>query len=289
MRRIAAAFCALLIAGSVNAFTPHAGLWNNAAEGGDGFNIIVQNGVLVVTIFSYKTNGDSEWYISSGPLTNGGRSYTGTLDKYRNGRCISCAWKQNAPAGNDGAIFITFSTETTGTVTVGGRTTTIQVFDFGFGAPPDGLLGEWLFTEEIGSSVFAERFTFTTKLGATTSGNGAVYDAAARAVCELQLTGLFAGKVYCVDFAASNDTVNNQYLFRYGVDETYDGEWISPTTLRSYPMKGFRVTDPKGNARVQQTSERAKNEPMDRSDLVLNVDARAALAEIAARLRTMMQ
>jgi len=284
MKSIIAALSGLLLAANAWAFTPHAGLWNNAAESGDGFNIVVQNGVLVVTIFSYKANGDSEWYLASGPLTAGGRTFSGSLEKYRNGRCISCAWKAIAPGGSDGTITINFSSETTGTVLLpGGRVTQIETYDFGFGPPPQGLLGQWLFTEEI-ISTFAERFDLTTILGATENGNGIASDPVRAAGCELQVRGPAAGLVLCVDLDSLGE-VENQYSFRLGIDETYDGAWVSPITFNAFPMKGFRVKDPKGNARATDAPAPRKVEPVDRMARALDPALAEGLAAIAAGVR----
>ena len=60
--------------------TPVAGLWWNPSESGSGYNLDVKNGVLVVTIYSYKDSGEAQWYITSGPITN--NSFTGTINKY---------------------------------------------------------------------------------------------------------------------------------------------------------------------------------------------------------------
>ncbi len=284
MKGIIAAFAGLLLAANACAFTPHAGLWNNAAEPGDGFNIVVQNGILVVTIFSYEANGDSEWYLASGPLTAGGRMFTGSLDKYRNGRCISCAWKATTPSGSDGTITINFSSETTATVLLpGGRTTAIETYDFGFGPPPQGLLGQWLFTEEI-ISTFAERFDFTTIFAPSANGNGIAADPARSAGCELQVRGPAVGLVLCIDLDSLGNA-ENQYSFRLGIDETYDGVWVSPTTFNAFPMKGFRVKDPKGNARVVDAPAPRKVEPQDRAARVLDPALAEGFAAIAAALR----
>jgi hypothetical protein len=102
--------------------TPAVGLWWNPAESGSGYNIDVKHGVLVLTVYSYKSNGDSEWYIATGTLTNAGRSFVGSLDKTRNGQCISCPYKAPTPGGSDGQVTIEFSSATNGTMTLpGGR------------------------------------------------------------------------------------------------------------------------------------------------------------------------
>jgi hypothetical protein len=38
--------------------------------------------------------------------------------------------------------------------------------------------------------------------------------------------------------------VQNGYSFIFGLDETFSGSWISPTTSTRFPMKGFKVKSP---------------------------------------------
>ena len=108
------------------AMTPQVGLWWSPNESGSGYNIDYKNGTLVVTVFSYKANGDSQWYLAAGPLS--GTHFTATLDKYTAGQCINCAYAGRPNIiGNDGVISITFSSATSAIVTLpGGRTTSIQ-------------------------------------------------------------------------------------------------------------------------------------------------------------------
>ena len=111
------------------AFTPVTGLWWNPNESGRGYNIQVQRGVLVVTMFSYTTVGDSIWYLAVGPLTNagGGVAATATLDIYRGGQCASCMYQKPTTISNDGAISVSFTSPTAASVQLpGGRITQIQ-------------------------------------------------------------------------------------------------------------------------------------------------------------------
>lgn len=111
------------------AFMPFAGLWWNPEESGSGYNIQVQHGVVVATIFSYTAAGDPVWYYAFGPLSNAGSgvAVTGTLDKYRDGQCASCPYRYPAAMGSDGAFTMIFSSPTAATVQLpGGRATSIQ-------------------------------------------------------------------------------------------------------------------------------------------------------------------
>ena len=112
----------LVIGGGGAAFNPPPGIWENANEIGTGYSLDFKHGVLVVVFYSFNPNGTAQWYISSGPLV--GSTFTGTLDKFVNGQCISasCAYRYPALAGNDGAVTIIFSSDTTATMYLpGGR------------------------------------------------------------------------------------------------------------------------------------------------------------------------
>ena len=107
------------------AVVPRAGVWWNPNESGSGYIFDVRNGTLVITIFSYESGtGHSEWYLSSGPLTENGTRYVGTLDKYRNGQCISCPYVAPTLIGNDGTITVTFTSATSATLSLPGNRTT---------------------------------------------------------------------------------------------------------------------------------------------------------------------
>lgn len=111
---------------AIGEVTPQAGLWWNPDESGSGYALDYKHGVLVVTTYSYRTDGSAQWYLTSGPVVN--NVFTATLDKYTNGQCISCPYT-GRPAGgtNDGSMTITFNNETSATVKLpGGREFHIQ-------------------------------------------------------------------------------------------------------------------------------------------------------------------
>jgi hypothetical protein len=112
-------------------FTPVKGLWWNPTESGSGYMLDLRHGVMVVTVYSYTATGEPQWYIASGPLTNGGREFTRPLEKYRGGQCISCPYQQPSPSGTDGNVSIRFDSPTSAVMTLpGGRVTRIQPQDF---------------------------------------------------------------------------------------------------------------------------------------------------------------
>jgi hypothetical protein len=92
--------------------TPENGMWWNPAESGTGYQLDVQHGVLVMTLYSYTAAGAPIWYIATGPIINNG--FNAPLQKYANGQCISCAYVAPIVNGNDGAVSILFTSPTTG-------------------------------------------------------------------------------------------------------------------------------------------------------------------------------
>ena len=117
-----------------------------------------------------------------------------------------------------------------------------------FAGPPQGLLGEWVFVHDVGSTTFAERYNFATLLPASVNGNGVVADLARNATCELATSTQFVGLVVCGQTDAAGKP-QNVYVFHFGLDETFDGYWQSPTTLAQYPMKGFKTKSKSGFTR----------------------------------------
>ena len=109
------------------AIVPVGGVYYDPNQSGSGFGFDYQNGTLIVEVYSYLQGGAAQWYLSAGPVVN--NVYTGTLDKYTGGQCISCAFVAPTLVGNDGTVTITFTSPTTATVDLpGGRHFQIQRF-----------------------------------------------------------------------------------------------------------------------------------------------------------------
>jgi hypothetical protein len=242
MKQLFAALFLFAIAASATAFQPRSGVWANLHESGSGYTIEIQEGVLVVMIYSYQSGGAPQWYLSAGPMTNDQHNFTGTLDKYVGGQCISCVYSGRPTLiGNDGSISIVFTSETSAMLTLpGGRTTEIQSYNFAIGDPPNGLLGEWVFFYQVGTTTTANRFDLSSELPPSANGNGIAADPTELAGCELQTSGGAAGLVVCV-VVSSAGALQYGYGFRFGLDQTYDGIWLSGDGRTIYPMKGFKV------------------------------------------------
>jgi len=107
----------IVVAPPIPGATPQAGLWWDPAQQGVGYSITVRNGIAVVVVYAFTPGGTPIWYLTSGPLTSNGQTYTATLDRYVGGPCLICAdVRFPLAAGNDGAFTIVFHSATSATV-----------------------------------------------------------------------------------------------------------------------------------------------------------------------------
>ncbi len=133
-----------LSCGAAHAFTPESGFWWNPNEAGRGYNIEIQDNVLALSVYAFANGGAATWYTSAGTLQGNAR-YTGQLDAFTGGQCLSCNYN-GFPAtqtGAGGPVSIVFNTETTATMTIGGRTFNIERQNFRLGDKTELMLGEW--------------------------------------------------------------------------------------------------------------------------------------------------
>ena len=242
------------------AFQPRTGHWNNVvSESGRGFNIDIQDGVIVLTMYAYDQAGNAQWYISSGSMTNGQRNFTGTLDKFVNGQCVTCSYRAPSPNGNDETVSVAFTSETNAVVTLpDGHVTQITPFNFKYGNPPNCMLGEWVFVYDI-ITTFADRYDFS--VVAPSGGYTFALDNSRHAGCELETTGAVAGYVLCVQTPSSvARDWDNAYSFKYEVDETFSGNWIAPNIHTLFSMKGFRIPGASGYPKSARREDMTQDE-----------------------------
>jgi len=129
MKRMIVLLLLLLAAANAGAITPKTGIWWNPNESGRGYVIEANGLTLVVSVYAYDQAGNPLWYLSTGTLTNNGADFQATLYKYSGGQCITCDYTPAVTNGDDGAIAIHFSSNTTGVLTLpGGRQINIQPF-----------------------------------------------------------------------------------------------------------------------------------------------------------------
>jgi hypothetical protein len=119
----------LAISGAAQAFTPENGTWWNPNEPGRGFMLEIQDNFLFFAGYAYAQNGAPLWLTAQGTMSGNAR-FVGTLSTFSNGQCIGCAYRPpNTQIGAGGPVEIIFDTETTGRLTWGGQTITIERYD----------------------------------------------------------------------------------------------------------------------------------------------------------------
>lgn len=110
-------------------FTPVTGMWWNATESGTGYNLQVQRGTLVMTMYTYDAAGAPLWYMGVAAMQGAGGSVvaSGTLDRYAGGQCVMCGYQKPYVTGNDGSFTMTFTAADTCELHLpGGRVVTIH-------------------------------------------------------------------------------------------------------------------------------------------------------------------
>ncbi len=223
------------------AFTPANGLWRIDAEQnglpGRGLRINVENEIVVLTYYGYRTDGTSLFLLAAGKMA--GNTFSGTLQEYKDGVSLGESIYHSATAATSpGTVTVTFSSGTHGTITLPGEAAkAISNIPFGYPRTPDGLMGTYLFVYGT-STLFSEVQTLTRYIGIATSyGNGVVVNAANTFACENGINSLDEW-VICTD---SNDSqYDDNYLFKLSGDRgTGVGTWKANGT-NYYPLDVIR-------------------------------------------------
>jgi hypothetical protein len=116
----------------VGAVVPQTGYWLNPAESGRGFVIEQQGNDFFMASFLYDASGRATWY-GIGPGSIVSATYTGTLVSFGGGQTLTGAYHAPTITGSGGAVTVSFSSPTQGTLTWPEGTIPIQRFDFGPG------------------------------------------------------------------------------------------------------------------------------------------------------------
>lgn len=98
-------------------YDPEGGWWWNPAESGRGFNLEIQGNTLGIAMFVYNTSGDPEWYTGTGTIAD--NQFSATLQRFSGGQCIGCSYTPPSVDGNSGPVSITFTSDTTATMSLG--------------------------------------------------------------------------------------------------------------------------------------------------------------------------
>ncbi len=109
--------------GSGNNITPKQGLWAVSAEvngsPGRGFQIDLRGDTLVLIFFGYDAVGNGRFWLASG--TYASNTFTGPLTAYEGGTRFGGPFQAAHASGSAGNVTITFSSETSGTITLPGE------------------------------------------------------------------------------------------------------------------------------------------------------------------------
>ena len=110
---------------------PEAGYWWNTAEGGRGYGIEVQGGVLFLASYMYVPNGNTVWYAALNAMSSPAQ-FSSNWVQYKNGAPLRGNYRAAAiDNDNVGPATIQFTSPTSGTLTLpDGRQITIQRFRF---------------------------------------------------------------------------------------------------------------------------------------------------------------
>lgn len=276
MRLARSALVATLLAAAsgASAFTPENGTWWNPLEPGSGYLIEIQDNFLFLAVYNYHPDGRPMFYTSQG-LMNGNARFVGSLSTFSGGQCLGCAWRQpQVQLGAGGPVEIIFDTETAGRLTMGGRTTPIERFDYYLTRTEgdqknDMMVGEWQITIDfsantaIGYPFYGDVLVFTTVdrapspdvfdgCRAANSLDGRCSQAALR---DHDASGFYQASTR-EHFLVVNDDPNNfaYYVVKTGTHQ-FDGvmkicpkSLSNPTTqclqssaYRAYPVRGHRT------------------------------------------------
>lgn len=157
------------VAGAVGAqsFTPVEGHYYDPDQSGTGYDIQVQNGQMVVAIYSYNVDGSAQWYLVICPLEKD-KTCVGTLRRWHNGQSIGGGYEPAKPDGNDGTVVFKWLSESKLSVALPMKNgATIVPLSWGYTGAKE-LLGDWVFIafRPDGSTVSTPVIHFT-----KTSGN----------------------------------------------------------------------------------------------------------------------
>jgi hypothetical protein len=112
--------------------TPEPGWWWAPNEGGRGYSIEIQGGVMYLAAYMYDAQGNPVWYASGPANMTGLMTYQGTWQQYGNGQTLTGTWHPaQVTNSNAGSVTIQFSSTTAAMLTFpDGRQVAIERFAF---------------------------------------------------------------------------------------------------------------------------------------------------------------
>jgi len=224
------------------AFMPAGGLWavdeENTGQAGRGFQIEVENEIMVLTYYGYRADGSSVFYLAAGPVV--GNSFSGALTEYQNGKALGTTGQPASAIGSAGTVYAIFTSGQHGTITFPGESPkAISKLAFGYANNPDGLMGTYLFAYTGSTAVFTDYYTLSTNAGTSTStGNGVVFNSSLTFGCEYQVSGTLKDSIICAEIP--EETYSDLYIFKISGDRgTGAGTWTSAAS--DYPLHVLRT------------------------------------------------
>jgi len=134
---------------AVNTVTPQIGTWaiDEEVDGkpGRGFQIDVQNNVLVLYFYGYESGGEATFWLAAGRIPDGSDELTAELGAYEGGMAFGDPLKNASYVGSRGNVTIRFASKTRGEICLPTEACkAISAFNFGFENSSSELLGDWV-------------------------------------------------------------------------------------------------------------------------------------------------
>lgn len=237
MKKLLLALLTLPLLASAQDFTPVEGHYWNPDESGTGYNISMQNGTMVVAIYSYTVEGPPIWYLVECNLTKT-RTCSGDLTRYDGGQSIGGSYVEPQVDGSAGTAKFTWKTEAKLEVVLPqGRITTIVPFEFKQNNGAAALLGKWVFIsfnpQGVTKSTPVLAFTEINK------DNDEVYAPAQNAMCRKLLLDVFGCQIFDIDQLPAATWIMRVYFnsARGSSGNTLDGDVV---------VQGYRL-NPQSN------------------------------------------
>ena len=163
--------------GSAQDISPSVGLWvidqENNGQPGRGFEIDVQNDIIVLTFFGYENSGLSTFYQASGQFTQGSNEITMPLNQFENGTAFGQPFQNAESIGSAGDVTFKVFEMDSGEICLPGESCkAVSHLNFGF-TPVEELLGEWVVvTDGFDSNVWF--FSFNESSGDMATGDATI-------------------------------------------------------------------------------------------------------------------
>jgi len=113
---------------ALTATTLQSGWWYVADQSGRGYSIEFRSGRLYFAGYLYEDDGSAVWYSSAGAMTSA-TSYAGPLQKFTGGQTLTGPYAAPTLAGTVGTVALDFTSDTTATLTLNGRSFALVRYD----------------------------------------------------------------------------------------------------------------------------------------------------------------